>query len=103
MTNKTSTLTQSTLTTCLTNRNGEIMEITNLQLFAIAVICLAVIVYFIWHSESVERIAFLAREREAEKKQKERDDDAREHRRMVHEADSKPVSMEPFCGEGRKP
>lgn len=25
------------------------------------------------------------------------------HRRMVHEADSKPASMEPFCGEGKKP
>lgn len=29
-------------------------------------------------------------------------DDERDRRRMVREADSKPVSMEPFCSEGKK-
>lgn len=74
------------------------MEITNLQLLAIALICLAAIIYYTWRSESVDRIAFLARERDAAKKQEERDADERERRRMVHEADSKPVSMERVGG-----
>ena len=78
------------------------MKITNLQLLAIALICLAAIIYYTWRSESVDRIAFLARERDAAKKQEERDADERERRRMVHEVDSRPASMEPFCGEGKK-
>lgn len=79
------------------------MEITNLQLFAIAVICLVVIIYYIWRSESVQRAEFDAKMRDQDAKQAAEDE--RWHRRMLHEADSynESASMEPFCGEGKKP
>lgn len=79
------------------------MEVTNLQLFAIAVICLAVIIYYIWRSESVQRAEFDAKMRDQDAKQAEEDE--RWRRRMLHESDSynEAASMEPFCGEGKKP
>lgn len=78
---------------------------SNLQLAFMALYAIAFIIYLIWRSESVDRVTFLAREREADKKQEERDNDARERRRMHHEADAynEAASMEPFCGEGKKP
>ena len=82
------------------------MELSNLQLAFMALCGIAFVIYLIWRSESVDRVTFLAREREATKKQEERDRDARERRRMVYEADrynDQCSSMEPFCGEGKKP
>lgn len=78
---------------------------SNLQLAFMALCGIAAVIYLIWRSESVDRVTFLAREREATKKQEERDQDARERRRMIHEADhyNESASMEPFCGEGKKP
>lgn len=90
------------------------MELSNLQLAFMALCGIAFVIYLIWRSESVDRVTFLAREREADKKQEERDNDARERRRMIYEADEKrklmeadayneACNMEPFCGEGKKP
>lgn len=78
---------------------------SNLQLAFMAQCGIAAVIYLIWRSESVDRVTFLAREREATKKQEERDQDARERRRMVYEADrynDQCSSMKPFCGEGKK-
>lgn len=81
------------------------MELSNLQLAFMALCGIAFVIYLIWRSESVDRVTFLAREREADKKQEERDNDARERRRMIYEADryNESASMEPFCGEGKRP
>ena len=90
------------------------MELSNLQLAFMELYGIAFVIYLIWRSESVDRVTFLAREREADKRQEERDNDARERRRMIYEADEKrnlmeadsyneASSMEPFCGEGKKP
>lgn len=76
------------------------MEITGLQFFTLAAIGIAVVVYLIWRSEVVGRMTQGAKDWEDEEKAMH---DERDRRRMVHEADSKPVSMEPFCGEGKKP
>ena len=76
------------------------MEITGLQFFTLAAIGIAFVVYLIWRSEVVERMRQGAKDWEDEEQAMH---DERERRRMVHEADSRPVSMEPFCGEGEKP
>lgn len=81
------------------------MEITNLHLATLAIFAIAVVVYMMARSESVERVTRLAKEREDEKAMAEREADERARRRMVHEADSynEAANMEPFCGEGDKP
>lgn len=70
--------------------------ITGIALLTIIAVLAA---YLISRSKSVERVARAAKDHEDAAKAAR---DEAERRRMVHEADSKPVSMEPFCGEGRK-
>lgn len=76
------------------------MEITGLQFFTLAAIGIAVVVHLIWRSEVVERMRQGAKDWEDEEKAEH---DERERHRMVHEVDSRPASMEPFCGGGKKP
>lgn len=71
--------------------------LTGIALFAIIAVLVA---YLISRSKSVDRITRDAQQREDEAKAAK---DEAERRRMAHEVDSKPVSMEPFCGEGKKP
>ncbi len=70
---------------------------TGIALFAIIAVLVA---YIIRRSEDLDLAA--AKAYADEEREKARKDEA-ERRRMVHEADSKPVSMDPFCGEGKKP
>lgn len=76
---------------------------TNLVFFVVAVVFLAFIIYAMCKAE-IEDKKLLEMMRADDAKQAEEDE--RQHRRMVHEADSYNdacAGLEPFCGEGKKP